>query len=365
MKRNFFRLLVSAVLMTCCTVMAWAGLGTPPDNEIWYTTISDEILNADFSEVFGSEVISNTYENGKGVIKLEKPITKIGDHAFNGYSRISYNALKSISLPNSVKIIGYSAFYWQDNLTEISLGNSVETISDEAFRECDGLKTIAIPASVTSIGKLAFRNCNVLKFVAIGSGVTNIDQEAFYNCNELKSVAIDGNGVSIGEDAFRDCEKLEFVSFLGGTPPSSFGDDCFYDCSANLKYYVLKEYYDTYNGNSNLSGNVVAGPPDNEIWYSTNDGCTAESSDKGYEPQLNAYMGNHGVQFFDSDPPSLHCFYNCFENCNNLVSVVLPSSITYIGQYAFQNCSNLVSVSIPNSVTSIGNNAFDACNYEV
>ena len=227
MKRNFFRLLVSAVLMTCCTVMAWAGLGTPPDDEIWYTTINDEILNADFSEVFGSEVISNTYENGKGVIKLEKPITKIGDHAFNGYSRISHFALKSISLPNSVKIIGYSAFYWQDNLTEISLGNSVETISDEAFRECDGLKTIAIPASVTSIGKLAFEYCsnieriewdsnvspscvtqyckNKLTSVILGNSIISIGNKAFYGCSGLTSIEIPNSVTSIGGYAFYYC----------------------------------------------------------------------------------------------------------------------------------------------------------------
>ena len=361
MKRNFFRLLVSAVLMTCCTVMAWAGLGTPPDDEIWYTTINDEILQANYDEVLGCKVISNTYENGKGVMRLDGPVTKVGDYAFTGYYTFNDTGLKSISLPNSVKSIGYQAFYWLDYLTEISLGNSVETISDQAFCDCDALETIVIPASVTSLGEKAFYDCNNLKFVAIGRGVTDIGTYTFYDCNELKSVVIDGNVVTLGYGAFYHCDKLESVSFLGDTSPSSYGDYCFSKCSANLKYYVLKEYYDRYNSVSVLSGNVVAGPPDNEIWYSTNDGCTAESSDKGYEPQLNAYMGNHGVQFFESNPPYLDSFYNCFENCNNLVSVVLPSSITYIGQYAFQNCSNLVSVSIPNSVTSIGRNAFRNC----
>ena len=37
MKAKITRLLLTAVLTMCCTVMAWADLGTPPNNEIWYT----------------------------------------------------------------------------------------------------------------------------------------------------------------------------------------------------------------------------------------------------------------------------------------------------------------------------------------
>ena len=356
MKRNIFRVLLSAALLMCSTFSALAQLGTPPDNEIWYTSRDGNVIAPYYDNVFGASIQSNTYNNGKGVIKFNGPVTQVGDWAFYG------KYLTSMSLPNSVRSIGYRAFYWMDYMTEISLGNSVETISDEAFRECDGLETIAIPASVTSIGKLAFRNCNVLKFVAIGSGVTNIDQEAFYDCNELKSVAIDGNRVSIGRYAFGDCEKLETVSFLGDTPPSSFGDYCFYDCSPNLKYHVLEEYYSSYNSIGALSGNVVKGPPYNEIWYTTNNGGTAGHTFPYITlPPLHAYMGNHGVQFFDGNPPTFDYEHNCFYYCTNLVSVVLPPSITYIGAHAFQECTNLVSVSIPNTVTSIGELAFGHC----
>ena len=356
MNRNILRLLLSAAFVMCCTFSALAQLGTPPDDEIWYTSYESNVIEPYDKNVFGATYQSNSYNNGKGVIKFNGPVTQVGDWAFYDTD------LTSMSLPNSVKSIGYAAFYWMDYMTEISLGNSVETISDEAFRECDGLETIAIPASVTSIGKLAFRNCNVLKFVAIGSGVTNIDQEAFYDCNELKSVAIDGNGITIGYEAFCDCEKLETVSFLGDTPPSSFGEYCFYDCSQNLKFHVLEEYYSRYDGQSFLSGNVVAGPPDNEIWYSTNNGGTSGYTWKDKTPpSLNAYMGNHGVQFFDGNPPTFDNGNNCFYGCDNLVSVVLPPSITSIGLRAFGYCVNLVSVSIPNTVTSIGQEAFWHC----
>lgn len=45
----------------------------------------------------------------------------------------------------------------------------------------------------------------------------------------------------------------------------------------------------------------------------------------------------------------------------NLVSVVLPNSITSIGYEAFRNCKNLSSITIPNSVISVGERAFLNC----
>ena len=44
-----------------------------------------------------------------------------------------------------------------------------------------------------------------------------------------------------------------------------------------------------------------------------------------------------------------------------LVSVVIPDSVTSIGDYAFYKCKGLTSVTIPDSVTSIGDYAFDGC----
>ncbi len=50
-----------------------------------------------------------------------------------------------------------------------------------------------------------------------------------------------------------------------------------------------------------------------------------------------------------------------FYNCAGLKSVVIPNSVTTIGEYAFHNCTGLTSLTIPNSVTSMGGNAFTGC----
>ncbi len=50
-----------------------------------------------------------------------------------------------------------------------------------------------------------------------------------------------------------------------------------------------------------------------------------------------------------------------FFNCSSLTSVIIPSSVTRIGENAFTLCSSLTSVNIPSSVTSIGERAFENC----
>ena len=48
---------------------------------------------------------------------------------------------------------------------------------------------------------------------------------------------------------------------------------------------------------------------------------------------------------------------SCFENCNGLTSIDIPSSVTSLGDHCFF-CSSLTSIIIPSSVTSLGENCF-------
>ena len=50
-----------------------------------------------------------------------------------------------------------------------------------------------------------------------------------------------------------------------------------------------------------------------------------------------------------------------FYGCTSLASITIPNSVTSIGNGAFYSCTSLASITIPNSVTSIGNYAFYGC----
>ena len=50
-----------------------------------------------------------------------------------------------------------------------------------------------------------------------------------------------------------------------------------------------------------------------------------------------------------------------FSYCSSLSNIVIPDSVTDIGNFAFSRCCSLSEIVIPSSVTSIGNRAFSRC----
>ena len=47
--------------------------------------------------------------------------------------------------------------------------------------------------------------------------------------------------------------------------------------------------------------------------------------------------------------------------CTSVSEVIIPDTVTEIGEYAFADCEGLVSVTIPGSVNKIGQKVFDGC----
>ena len=52
---------------------------------------------------------------------------------------------------------------------------------------------------------------------------------------------------------------------------------------------------------------------------------------------------------------------NCFDDCNRLTSITLPSSVVSLGDFCFAGCEKLTSITIPSSVTSLGIECFYNC----
>ena len=175
MNTKITRLLLSAVLMMCCVVRANAQLGTPPDDEIWYTTIDGKICNPSKYADLDIAITENHYANGHGTIKFDRETTSICESMFFRCSNLT-----SVSIPNSVTSIGATAFYECTSLTSIIIPGGVTSIGDAAFTYCSGLTSIIIPGSVTSIGRRAFYGCiNLSDVLFLGSGDITLGESCF------------------------------------------------------------------------------------------------------------------------------------------------------------------------------------------
>jgi hypothetical protein len=146
------------------------------------------------------------------------------------------NVATSYTIPNSVTIIGYEAFYFCTSLTSVTIGNSVTSIGGDAFYGC-GLASVNLPASVTTIGYDAFEDCFSLTNVTISHGVTSIELGAFSVCTSLANLTIPDSVTNIGDTAFWGCTNLTGIFFLGNAP-SLGGVNVFTGDSNLIVYYV-------------------------------------------------------------------------------------------------------------------------------
>lgn len=101
--------------------------------------------------------------------------------------------------------------------------------------------------------------------------------------------------------------------------------------------------------------------PNNEIWYTTNDGkpanITVGSFGKGVVAISNTFDGKNGVIRCNGVITSIG--HLAFYGCRNLASVILPESVEEINTFAFAACENLVSMTCkPTTPPLMGLNIF-------
>ncbi|MDE5742778.1 MAG: leucine-rich repeat protein, partial [Bacteroidales bacterium] len=215
--------------------------------------------------LYNSKIFAYMPENYSGEYAIPSGIRTIAGGAFE-----KCTGLASVTLPESVTEIGYSAFNGSsigsplynsrifaympgDYSGEYAIPSGIQTIAGGAFEECTGLTSVTIPESVIEIGKYAFRGCwlltsvtipesmteighgvfewSGLTSVTIPEGVTTIREWAFDGC-ALRSVTLPASLDTIVGAAFNDCEYLLDVYSLAKEPPycepgyNDIGDRC-------------------------------------------------------------------------------------------------------------------------------------------
>ena len=294
----------------------------------------------------------------QGAITIPDSVTSIGEGAFQHCTGLS-----SITIPDSVTSIGTYAFYNCSGLTSVSIPDSVTSIGSSAFHGCSALTSITIPDSVTSIGKYAFDGCTGLASIIVEDGnakyhsdgnclietesktlvlgcknsiipadgsVTSIGDESFDGCSGLTSIAIPDSVTIIGDRAFYDCKNL--INLTIGKGVTSIGENAFHGCSALEQIIVSKE---------------------NIIYHSAGN-CLIETESK-------TLILGCKTSTIPSDGSVLTIGCGSFESNTNLVSIVIPDSITTIEEDAFWECTGLKRITIGNDVKNLSALSFFRC----
>ncbi len=271
--------------------------------------------------------------------------------------RLSFNNIKTVKLPDSVKMIGNGAFSYCDNLTSINLPNELTSIGDSAFYYCSALGSVTIPDSVTYIGNNAFSYCSGIKTFTSSKGLEKIGDWAFSYCNKLTSVKLSEGLTKLGEGAFLGCASLTEI-YVPSTL-KNWGYRSFEKCD-NLKEVNITD--------------LKAWCESNFIYNTSN------PLNNGAELYINGSAIKELVVPDSTSAIGKYAFYNCksftsiklggnvevigdhaFAGCGNVVSIEIPKKVTTIGRQAFANCEKLETVSLSENVASLGEFAFDGC----
>ncbi len=194
---------------------------------------------------------------------------------------------------------------WEDlkSLEEIIIPNEITAIGQYAFSYCSNLKNITIPDSVTSIGQHAFFECSSLISAILPKDLTTIENYLFFNCSNLTDIIIPVNVTGIGTSAFYGCSS--FTDIIIPSSITRIGTTAFSGCSS-----LTNTYYE---------GTLL-------------DWCKIQSNSTPMLYASHFYLRNSE---------------NEWEEATNIEEVIIPDTITEIGNYALYGFNGIKSLTIP------------------
>ncbi|MBR0268748.1 MAG: leucine-rich repeat protein, partial [Prevotella sp.] len=279
----------------------------------------------------------------------------------------------------------------------------LDYVGKEWFKDCDKLSNILLPSTVKRIGASAFQYCSSLQEIEIPAGVEEIESMAFAGCNKLNRIVVRGEQpAKIGAISFEQNSLLKIYVPAGKVNAYKQAWPAYADCIVGMDELKVKksvtvstpgtlaeelglnwewDYSGVYAGDEPryLMGNysrydslTVSGPLNNvdlaTLRYLA--GCDSytrlgaatdgklrylnlkdASIRKDDGDKAHYYNHSHGLEFqwYDIKSDDVLPTY-LFNKCTSLETVILPSSLSSIGNFVFLGCSALKRVALTGQV---------------
>ena len=140
-----------------------------------------------------------------------------GVEVISDYALSYFASLKTLRLPQSLRILGLGACCGMDALEKITLPKQVTCIGDYAFAQCSKLKKVTVQSTaLQTIGAHAFDHCVSLRSLVLPASVTVVGDHALLGCTSLAKLDIQTKAISalcgdndpLGYDLPKTCKVL-------------------------------------------------------------------------------------------------------------------------------------------------------------
>ena len=313
---------------------------------------------------------------------IDYAVTSIANDGFEDCVNIT-----EMIIPNSIVTIGSEAFA-RCRFTKAIIPSSVTTIGQQAFFNCTALKEVVFEDGdelITlgnnkysdGVGGGLFENCPVkiayigrniavsnyhdgynypwtnapfsrwqssvyapLSEVIIGNGVTKLCDYFFNKCNAVTSIVSyvqHPGAMNLGTSVFSQIPKSTCVLYVPENSINIYQNTAQWSDFTNIQEMQLGIIAFADENVKNVCVNHWDTNGDGEINYTEAEAVTS----LGYVfKNNNTITSFNELQYFTR----LTEIDDAFMECNSLTSIVIPSSVTTLGNNAFYNCNNLTVV---------------------
>jgi len=278
----------------------------------------------------------------------------------------SYTKLRKYNGSSSTVVIPYGveaiegAFSKNHTIKKVVFPDSVTTIGRDAFSFCDNLEIVELPNSVTSISKKAFLGCKKLN-ISISQNVLTIEEGAL---TQVKNICVHKNNTHyrVQQDMLIDCDN---GVLLATAFKAAYLDVIVPDDVKRIGYMAVGGDFVHNsivlpNGLKHIGSCALIN--DTRMPFiipktvtSIDSGAFACNTNVSLEPG-NLFFVQKNNLIIERNTNRLISV--CDRNCS---SVLIPSDVRVITEYAFAFCKKLSQVSIPQSVEHIESSAFFWC----